>query len=593
MRRGLWLPGAVLGVAAVTALGVVTASRQPATPTPRSTSSIAEQQGHHGVNTFTNYHNASGLGQRVDPGAWVQVSCKVYDPTIGSTNPDGYWYRIASAPWNDQYYAPANTFMNGDPSNGPYTHNTDFAVPDCGSAPQPPAPTPSVSLAQGPAAPHGNWYAITLGHFAGNASVSVTCYDTASPGGFKTFSLATNASGSASDSMWCYSGDGPDHWVKANGVESNHVSWGSGSAPAPAPNPVPAPNPASGHTVINGVDVGVAQNQPHAWGACTVQDFKQGPSGWVIVSFTGGTHIVRNGMLWGWFDNGGAPGLGCPVNDEHPVGGQVQQNFTGGSLYWTSGMDHAKRLKLGYYAVGDSYSSGEGNPPFIASAGQCDLTNAAWPYLVGQRDAGLSWVGSSACSGALTTDIPIELTNLIGVTQKVQVVTVTIGGNDAQFSGVLTVCYTEHLRHRNCVSDGTLAGTSTRIAQLGPQLIKTYKLIQAAAPNARLFVVGYPRLFPNSQSQTTGCGWLSNDMRNDLNILGQELNLKVQQSAAAVGATYISVDDVMNGHELCTANSWFNKIETNPFDRRSAHPLAPGQDAIAKAVVQRLQQLGV
>jgi hypothetical protein len=59
------------------------------------------------------------------------LSYKVYDPTIQSVNPDGYWYRIASSPWNNAYYSPANTFMNGDPYGGPYTHNTDFTVPNC------------------------------------------------------------------------------------------------------------------------------------------------------------------------------------------------------------------------------------------------------------------------------------------------------------------------------------------------------------------------------------------------------------------------------------------------------------------------------
>ena len=85
----------------------------------------------HPVNTFTNYHNASGMGTAIAAGQWVEVSCRVYDPTIASVNPDGYWYRIASSPWNNAYYSPANTFMNGDPYGGPYTHNTDFAVPVC------------------------------------------------------------------------------------------------------------------------------------------------------------------------------------------------------------------------------------------------------------------------------------------------------------------------------------------------------------------------------------------------------------------------------------------------------------------------------
>ncbi len=104
-------------------------STPPPTPSPQTWSE--QETPNHPVNTFTNYHNASGMGPAIAAGQWVQVSCKVYDPTIVSVNPDGYWYRIASSPWNNAYYSPANTFMNGDPYGGPYTHNTDFNVPNC------------------------------------------------------------------------------------------------------------------------------------------------------------------------------------------------------------------------------------------------------------------------------------------------------------------------------------------------------------------------------------------------------------------------------------------------------------------------------
>jgi hypothetical protein len=100
-------------------------------PTPPPPTTWSEQKGHYGANTFTDPNNASGMGTKVPAGAWVQVSCKVYAPQIVSANPDGYWYLIASSPWNNSYYAIANTYMNGDPWNGPYTHNTDWAVPDC------------------------------------------------------------------------------------------------------------------------------------------------------------------------------------------------------------------------------------------------------------------------------------------------------------------------------------------------------------------------------------------------------------------------------------------------------------------------------
>jgi len=104
-------------------------AKPPAPPPP--TTWAEQETPNHPVNTFTNYHNASGMGPPIAAGQWVQVSCRVYDPTIASVNPDGYWYRIASSPWNNAYYAPANTFMNGDPYGGPYTHNTDFSVALC------------------------------------------------------------------------------------------------------------------------------------------------------------------------------------------------------------------------------------------------------------------------------------------------------------------------------------------------------------------------------------------------------------------------------------------------------------------------------
>jgi uncharacterized membrane protein YgcG len=99
-------------------------------PPPRST--WPEQQGSLGANTFLNPYNASGMGPKIPAWQWVDVSCKVYAPQIQSANPDGYWYRIASAPWSNSYYAVANTFWNGDvPGQKPYTHFTDWAVPNC------------------------------------------------------------------------------------------------------------------------------------------------------------------------------------------------------------------------------------------------------------------------------------------------------------------------------------------------------------------------------------------------------------------------------------------------------------------------------
>ena len=94
-----------------------------------------------------------------------------------------------------------------------------------GGGTTPPPPARSVTLARGPAAPFGYRYAITLNNFPPNSGVSVSCRDSVDPGGFYTFTMTTNGAGGAFTQNQCYSGDHPDHWVVAGGVESNHVQW--------------------------------------------------------------------------------------------------------------------------------------------------------------------------------------------------------------------------------------------------------------------------------------------------------------------------------------------------------------------------------
>jgi transcriptional regulator with XRE-family HTH domain len=89
-----------------------------------------EEYNKKGAATFQ-FLNASGPGQPLEFQEIVMVSCKVRNTALPSATPDGYWYRIASMPWDNKYYAVANTFLNGDPQGGPYTHNTDFAVQSC------------------------------------------------------------------------------------------------------------------------------------------------------------------------------------------------------------------------------------------------------------------------------------------------------------------------------------------------------------------------------------------------------------------------------------------------------------------------------
>lgn len=90
-----------------------------------------EKAGSGGARTFSQPAGATE-GRAVGPNESVRVACKIYKPEPESVLPDGYWYRLASEPWAGRFYAPANSFWNGDiPGQKPYVHNTDLAVPDC------------------------------------------------------------------------------------------------------------------------------------------------------------------------------------------------------------------------------------------------------------------------------------------------------------------------------------------------------------------------------------------------------------------------------------------------------------------------------
>lgn len=88
------------------------------------------------------------------------------------------------------------------------------------------ATNPVVRLSKGAAATAGYWYVVRLRGFHPRAMVTVVCRDSADPNGFKTLSLTADNNGAAGVERACYSGDGPEHWVTANGLASNRVTWG-------------------------------------------------------------------------------------------------------------------------------------------------------------------------------------------------------------------------------------------------------------------------------------------------------------------------------------------------------------------------------
>src|SRR5690606_36316077 len=89
--------------------------------------------------------------------------------------------------------------------------------------PPPPPPPPSVSLSVGSGG-GGAMYSVTLNNFPANSVVTVGCYDE-NNGRWGTGTITTNSSGNGSNPSLCgpLFESGENHWVIANGVQSNVV----------------------------------------------------------------------------------------------------------------------------------------------------------------------------------------------------------------------------------------------------------------------------------------------------------------------------------------------------------------------------------
>lgn len=292
---------------------------------------------------------------------------------------------------------------------------------------------------------------------------------------------------------------------------------------------------------------------------------------------------------------------------------------------------HFTVVKPVYVAVGDSYSAGLGTSNYDSLSGGCYRSEDSYVYYVADQKA-LGTPRFAACSGAQTDDFyntnpnntnePAQLSQL--VTGEVRTVTLTIGGNDAGFADVLGQC-AERLWlpgqptfvGYGCANDSTinselsqrfdaLAGTAagTYDSRTIHSLTSLYQAIADDAPDAKIYVGGYPRLFgadKNDYAASSGAPGgafcdispgspvpvsISYDDAQWLNTKANELNGIIETAVEdaqdeGVDITFVPADN-FSGHGLCDAQSaWINHVSldssNNPLPE-SFHPTATGYE---------------
>lgn len=253
-----------------------------------------------------------------------------------------------------------------------------------------------------------------------------------------------------------------------------------------------------------------------------------------------------------------------------------------------------------YVALGDSFSSGEGNPPFESGTeNDCHRSSSAYPRLL-ESSHYLNLTNFVACSGAKTSDIDGEGIGdqAEALSQNTDVVTLTVGGNDANFKEFATACTI------------SLCDFSTQAYQnahdkilneLPDKLVDTYQAIDDATSNdVKVYVVGYPYILPEDMptGANSACfpfnGSLNNSDPTQNNgaaayAIQMQLNDIIQQAVSNYDSPkfqYVNPNGNTSpfiGHDWCRQDRYFVQIALNQTSY-SYHPNALGHTAYSTVV---------
>jgi lysophospholipase L1-like esterase len=220
----------------------------------------------------------------------------------------------------------------------------------------------------------------------------------------------------------------------------------------------------------------------------------------------------------------------------------------------------ASASSIDYVALGDSYASGTGVPPYSDLI--CTRSTRGYPVLWAIAHSPSSFVNVS-CGGATTTDV---LNNQLGpLNAGTDLVTLQIGGNDVNFATTVLNC--GPLASTTGCINSINSGLNLARTQLPGKLDNTYRQVRGRAPNAKIVVLGYVRLVePNGNC-------LNQTKRTALNNAADELNTIIKGRVQAAGANFVYIDAIaqFTGHGACGNSPWLHTLSLTE-GVMAAHP---------------------
>ncbi len=244
-----------------------------------------------------------------------------------------------------------------------------------------------------------------------------------------------------------------------------------------------------------------------------------------------------------------------------------------------------------YVALGDSFTAAPLVPVTDLAEG-CLRSDANYPSLLAASlDLELTDV---SCSGATTRDllrrqatvrdssVPAQLDALDADTD---LVTLGIGGNDqALFSGLVETCLrlrTQDRRGAPCADSAVGRRLLAATPRIGGNIERALRRVQRRAPDARVILVGYPRIAPSRGACPRRLPFATGDVTFGDRVL-RALDRSMSRAADRVGVDYLDLYSASAGHDVCSDEPWVNGRRTRSGVALAFHPLAAGAAATAR-----------
>ena len=253
-------------------------------------------------------------------------------------------------------------------------------------------------------------------------------------------------------------------------------------------------------------------------------------------------------------------------------------------------------------ALGDSYTAGALLPldPRAEPPG-CLRSARAYPVLVARAlgapltNASCANAGVKEMTGAQRTYLGTNPAQLTALAPDDRLVLLTLSGDDVGFLNVLKECMKLSFTQpwgSPCEAYYTKGGTdqlAAGVTAVAPKMTRVLAAVAARAPRARVVVVGYPDLFPQSGGCWPAVPITSGDVAY-LRGIELKLNAMLAATAGAAGATFVNTYAPTTGHDFCTPEKVRDVEGLLPGSPGLPfHPNARGQQAMAAAVLAAIR----